>query len=110
MEIQNSLNCNQLLVKANIKQRRPDGNDVIGMEESDGAEDTAEENNAEDNIKDIVEEIVEHCVENYDWFTRDTNEFIFFTNLLLLYYHLTANEQFTISTLFIYNSLPRHIH
>ena len=56
----NSFNRNQLLAEATIKLRRPDGTHVIGMEESDGAEDTAEENNAEDDIKYTEEDIVEY--------------------------------------------------
>ena len=43
VEIQNSRNCNRLLAEATMKLQRPDGNDVIGMEESDGAEDTVED-------------------------------------------------------------------
>ena len=54
------------------------------MEESDGAEDTAEEDNAEDDIEDIAKDIVEYVVGNYYRFPRNTNEFTFFTNLLLL--------------------------
>ena len=84
-----------------MKLQRPDGSDVIGMEESDGAVETTEEDNAEDDIKVIAEDKVEHWVGNYYRFTSDTNEFTFFTNLLLFSYHLTAYEQFIISTLFI---------
>ncbi|XP_065650420.1 piggyBac transposable element-derived protein 3-like [Hydra vulgaris] len=55
----NSLNRNQLLAEATMKLRRPNGSDVIGMEESDGAEDTAEEDNAENNTQDTADDIVE---------------------------------------------------
>ena len=51
VEIQHSLNCNQLLAEATMKIRRPDGIDVIGMEELDGAEDAAEEGNSEYDIE-----------------------------------------------------------
>ena len=84
LEIQNGLKSSQLLAEATIKLQRPDGSYVIEMEESAGAEDTAEEDYAEDDIKDIAENMVEHCVGNYYRFTRDTNEFTLFTNLLLL--------------------------
>ncbi|XP_065646299.1 piggyBac transposable element-derived protein 2-like [Hydra vulgaris] len=55
----NSLNRNQLLAEATMKLRRPNGTDVIEMEESDGAEDTAEEDNAENNTQDTADDIVE---------------------------------------------------
>ena len=67
-----------------MKLQRPEGNYFNGMEESDGAKYTSEEDNAEDDIEDIAKNIVEYVLGNYYRFPRNTNEFNFFTNLLLL--------------------------
>jgi hypothetical protein len=56
----NNLSRNQLLAEATMKLRRPDGDDVIGIEESDGDENTAQDDSEDDESQDTSEASVDH--------------------------------------------------